>query len=329
MPTNFSDYIAFRNPLSMPVHFLALEIVVYVCFALTLRHAINKHREGDTYHLFQWVALFIYGLIMELVSFNFFQNYGHATFSVQFYYGQLPLYVTCIYLVFHYTGIKMVERLGLPRLTEGLLCGLAIVLIDVPFDSLGVDSGWWWWADNQETALHPRFVEAVETRWFGVPVTSYLWYLMYGALAVIFSRTAYAKISDWSTKAKLAIAPLVSVAVVVAGALAFEAVFWAPRNLGLSDHIIVATYFAAMLILALSVRAPNAKPAPAWLVSIPIMFHGMHLGLMAVLWSRGDLTSASGKLPLLIGAAIVSVSIVLILPIRDRLFRPHLQPSGQ
>lgn len=327
MPSNFSDYIAFRNPLSMPVHFLALELVVYVCFALTLRHALNEHRAGNSYHLFQWVALFFYGLIMELVSFNLFQNYGHATFSVQFYYGQLPLYVTCIYLVFHYTGIKMVERLGLPRLTEGLLCGLAIVLIDVPFDSLGVDAGWWWWAESSETALHPRFVEAVETRWFGVPVTSYYWYLMYGALLAIFSRAAYDKISGWSMKAKLAITPLVGVAVFVAGGLAFEVVFWGPRSLGVSDHLLVGAYFAAMLILALSVRAPDARPAPAWLVSIPLMFHAMHLGLMAVLWSRGDLTSAGGKLPLLIGAAVVSVSIVLVMPIRDRLLRLHLQPS--
>ena len=41
MPSNFADYVAFTNPFSSPAHFVALEIVVYVCFALTLRHAIT------------------------------------------------------------------------------------------------------------------------------------------------------------------------------------------------------------------------------------------------------------------------------------------------
>ncbi|MFT5434924.1 MAG: hypothetical protein ACI9OJ_005640 [Myxococcota bacterium] len=303
--------MSLTNPFANPWHQTGLELVVYVLFALTVRHAWTRHKAGESYHLFQWLAMLLYGLIMELVSFNLFQNYRHATFSVQFYQGQLPLYITCIYLVFHYTGIKMVERLHLPRFKEGLLCGLAIMCIDVPYDMLGVDAGWWVWFDNVEAALHPRFVEAVSTRWFGVPVTSYYWYLMYGALLSIFSRFAWARLKGASLTRKLAAAPLVSVAVVVAGALAFEVMFWAPRALGASDHAIVGTYLALVLCFAALVRAPKAESAPRWLVAMPLAFHGYHLIILAWLWSRGDFSDGLAKTAIVLSAATVTMALML------------------
>lgn len=311
-----TGYVSFTNPLDLELHFIGLELAVYVCFALTLRHALRQHARGDSYHLFQWIALFVYGVIMELVAFNLFQNYAHATFTVQFYHGQLPLYITCVYMVFHYTGIKMIERLALSPIREGLLCGLAIMLIDVPFDSLGVDAGWWAWVDNSATAPHPKFVEAIETRWFGVPVTSYYWYLMYGALLAIFSRGLYAKIEGWAITRRLLMAPVVSVGVVVAGALAFQIMFWTPRSLGASDHIIVATYIAFVLLVALTTRAPNARPPERWLVINTVLWHSFHLALMAWLFSAERLSHGSGKLALIVPASLLSIGALFWLPLR-------------
>lgn len=310
--------LSLQSPLDPPLHFTLLEFVVYACFVLTARHAWTRYKAGDTRHLFQWVVLFIYGVIMELVSFNLFQNYAHGTFSVQLYHGQLPLYITCIYMVFHYTGIKMVERLGLTWGKEALLCGLAIVCIDVPYDTLGVDTGWWRWVDDPEAALHPRFIEAVRTRWLGVPVSSYYWYLMYGALAALFCRAAHARLErkNVSFGKQLMWAPLVSIAVVVCGALAFELMFWLPRNLGLSDDLIVATYFAAMLVLATTVVAPLAVPSDRWVVAIVAIFHGFQLSLLAWLWATGGLSYAPLKLVALVSAAVVSLTLALKLPLR-------------
>ncbi len=328
----YSDpsYVSVHNPFDIPLHFLGLELVVYVCFFFTVRHAIGRHRAGDSYHLFQWIALFCYGVIIELVSFNFFQNYEHGTFSVQFYHGQLPLYVTCIYLVFHYTGIKMIERLNLPPIREALLCGLAIMLIDVPFDSLGVDAGWWIWIDNPGEAYHPRFIEAVKTRWFGVPVTSYYWYLMYGALLALLTRGVYAKIKQRSLALRLLIAPGISMSVMVLGALAFEIMFWLPRGIGISDHIIVATYLGFILAYAATTRAPNAQRAESWLLSNALLFHGYHLILMAGLWSQGRLTHGAGKLVLISCAIALSLTVVLALPLVGRAPKPaaHPEPSA-
>lgn len=315
----FADpsYVAVNNPFDMPWHFLGLELVVYGCFIMTVRHAWKQHREGDSFHLFQWLTMFVYGLLMELIAFNFMQNYHHGQFSVQLYHGELPLYITAIYLVFHYTGIKAVERLGLPLIKGGLLAGLAIMVIDVPFDSLGVDAGWWWWVDNSADALHPRFVEVLETRWFGVPVTSYYWYLMYGALLYVLSHLAWRRMErkGRSLRTRLLVAPLVSVGVVVGGALAFEVMFWLPRLTGLSDHAIVATYIGSVVILAATVRAPEAKPAPRWLLGNVAVFYVFHLALMIWLATQGGLSSPSGKPILLSAAALVAATIVLRLPL--------------
>jgi len=312
----YSDpsYVSVHNPLHIPVHFLGLELVVYACFALTLRHALSRHRAGDSYHLFQWLALFVYGVTIEVVAFNLFGNYEHGTFSVQLYHGQLPLYVTCIYLVFHYTGIKMIERLRLPLWREAVVAGLAIMLLDVPFDSLGVDAGWWTWADNTASAAHPRFVEAVKTRWFGVPVSSYYWYLLYGALLVLLSRLLYPRLKNWRAALRLVAAPLVSVSVLVLGALAFELLFWLPRGLGASDHAIVATYLMFAVAVAATSRAPRATRAEPWLVANAGVFYAYHLIVMVTLWSRGSLSHGSGKLATIAAAAVATYAIARVLP---------------
>lgn len=313
---SLSDVVACTNPLSLPASFLGLELVVYIAFALTVRHALGESARGNTYHVFQWAVLFIYGLIMEIVSFNFFDNYQHATFSVQFYYGQLPLYVTCIYLVFHYTGIKLVERFGLPRLQEGMLAGLAIMAIDVPFDTLGVGAGWWVWRDNSLTAIHPRFIEAVATRFYDVPVTSYYWYLMYGALLAIFSRTAYGWVWKRSLAIRVCAAPLVSVSVFVVGAMAFEALFWTPRSFGMPDGAIVFTYLAIVWGYALTLRAPAAQPVAPWIVFNLGVFYAFHLGLLVALWVAGTLPSAGARLGLCLLSGTGLVLLARVLPLR-------------
>lgn len=317
MMDSASDAITFTNPSSLAWPHLGLELVVYLGFALTVRHALGEYRRGNGFHAFQWVVIFIYGLIMELVSFNFIDNYAHATFTVQFYHGLLPLYVTCIYVVFHYTGIKLVERLRLPTIQEGLLCGLAIMAIDVPFDTLGVDAGWWVWKDNSEIALHARLIDAVATRFYNVPVTSYYWYLMYGALLAMFCRTAYPWVQNRSLSARLAAAPLVSVSVFVAGALAFELMLWTPARFGIGHGTSVAVYLGVVWSYALTVRAPTARPIPGWIVFNVGLFYAFHLGLLLSLWAGGGLEAPAVKLSLVLLAATGLTLLSKFFPLRS------------
>src|SRR5450631_2531787 len=139
------SYVAFGNPFGHPLHFVGLELVFALCFGLTIRDVAARYRGGERYALFQWLVVFAYGVAMELIAFNAYPDYEHGQFTVQLYHHKLPLYVTFVYVVFHYTGLKLAARARLGWLAEAVTCGLAIALIDVPFDIAGADARWWSW----------------------------------------------------------------------------------------------------------------------------------------------------------------------------------------
>jgi len=227
--------IAFKSPLAQPWHQLALEIVMLVCFALTLRHAMSGWKTGRRYLMFDWLVALSYGIAMELIAFTWLDNYTHAQFTVQLYHHKLPLYVTALYVIFHYTGLRLAERQRAGLVEEALLAGLFICLIDVPFDLTGIAAGWWTWSDKDPN---------LAARWAGVPVTSFYWYLTFGAIMSALCRLLRAK------KTRLWLAPPIGLAVIPLGAIAFLP-FHGLRWLGVPAGVIVAVHAGACVLLAL------------------------------------------------------------------------------
>lgn len=263
-----TDLIQLRNPLDAPLHFLALEVVVTACLALTVLHAAGKWRAGERRYLFRWVAIFLYGLTMELIAFHYYQNYVHGKFTVQLYTDLLPLYVTFIYIVFHYTGIELAERLALPWWGRALVAGFAICMLDVPFDTLGVDAGWWTWSADD-----PVLAE----RWLGVPITSYEWYLLFGAIL--------AGLCDRLGERTLWLTPVAAVGTFVLGVVAFLP-FHGLTALGVPGTAIVAGHMIACALYA--ARARRSRDIGV-VVAVPFSLHGLFAAVMVALWSQGRL----------------------------------------
>jgi hypothetical protein len=306
--------VAFSNPFGRPWHYLALELVVLACFALTVRHAVAGYRRGERHHAFQFVVIILYGLMMEVIAFNAYQNYVHAQFTVQFYDRQLPLYVTLIYVVFHYTGLKMVERLRLPLLPEALLVGFAICTLDFPFDIVGAQVGWWRWSDADPNLAY---------RWLGVPVTSYYWYLLFGAILAVLCRFVRPRLEKRTFATQLAFAPLVAASVIVIGILAFIP-FHVVKRLGVADGTIVAAHLTVCAIVALTVRARDAVPFPKTLLAIPLALHLGHVIVFVAEWSRlgaGGVSDIGKKSAALVAAACAASTLAFLLPVRGRLAR--------
>jgi hypothetical protein len=266
------EWIAFNSPLARPWHFTGLELVVLAGFALTLHHALGRYRDGDRYPLFQWLVILAYGILLELIAFNFYQNYEHAQFTVQLYHQKLPLYIPAVYLVFHYTGLKLIERLGCGVLVEALLVGLAICLLDVPFDITGVQAGWWSWSPTD-----PRLAY----RWLGVPVTSYYWYLTFGAIFAALCRLLRPRIASRPLAAYCLLAPIVAAAVIVLGTVAFLP-FHALVALGVPDGAIVAAHLA--VCAALLIFTPSGAAAPWQISATATLLYAWHLGLLGWFW---------------------------------------------
>jgi hypothetical protein len=239
-----SRLLTLHDPRTLPWSFLVLEVVVFVGAALTVRHAVRAHRAGDRAALLTWVTIFVYGLAMELVSYNFVDNFAHGQFTVMFYDRQLPLYITVIYPVLLYTGIATARSLGLPPRIEPIAAGVCIVALDAPFDMLGPREGWWRWFDNDPNIAY---------RWAGVPVTSYYWHLTFGAiLAALTMRAARHR-----TPPPWMALPLAALTIVlgVIGFLPFHGL----KALGVSDGVIVGAALAAAVAASAAAAVAAAR----------------------------------------------------------------------
>jgi hypothetical protein len=168
-----STWLTIYNPASRPLSFVLLEVFVLAAGLFTLRHALGADRAGDRVTRLTWLTIFLYGLVMEAISYEAVQNFAHGQFTVMFYDRQLPLYIITVYPVLLYTGIWAARRLGLGPIATAMASGLCIVALDVPFDLAGPRFGWWhWFGDDPNVAV----------RWHGVPVTSFYWHLMFGSI---------------------------------------------------------------------------------------------------------------------------------------------------
>jgi hypothetical protein len=279
--------IAFNNPLGQPLHFFVLEVLITAAFVITLRDALARARAGERHALFQWLTALCYGVTMELVAFNFLDNYNHAHFTVELYHHKLPLYVTFLYVVFHYTGWRVAERLKLGAAREALLAGFAMCLIDVPFDIAGIPAGWWRWGNSDPN---------LAVRWLGVPVTSYEWYLIFGAVYALIGRAMRERVNRRA--ALLALAPLAGLAVIVGGTIAFLP-FHALHALGAPPGAIVAVHLASCAALAIAATPADPLPCPRAVAEIPSALGAFHLIVLAVLAIQGALSRA----PVAFGAA--------------------------
>jgi len=230
--------------------FVVLELAVGAAFALTLAHAIAHRKEGA---LFQWLTAFFYGIAIELVAFNYWNNYNHGQFTVQLYHRKLPLYVVFWYPALHYAGLKLVESWRLGKWIEPFLVGLCLMMLDVPFDTVGPDAGWWRWALKDAN---------VETRWLGVPVTSYYWYLLFGAIYAALTRALKSK--------SLLLTPLMAPAIIVLGMIAFLP-FHGLKALHVPDDAIVVAHLAVCVVLAWTVRPVHPAPVSLQIRLVPLL----------------------------------------------------------
>jgi len=214
---------------SAPASFLIIQLVTLACAIATFVHARRDRTAMRT-----WLAIVSYGVIMEVVSYLFVDNFAHGDFSIVFG-GKLPLYIILVYPVLLYTGIAIARRLGLPAIGAGLV----IVALDVPYDIVGPRLGWWRWFDG-----HPE----IAVRWQGVPVTSYFWHFSFGAILCALS-------ARWKRTAAV---PLIAIATIVLGVAAFLPVHGL-EALGLGDGVIVGGAIAA----ATAWVSFSQRPAPA------------------------------------------------------------------
>jgi hypothetical protein len=252
-------------PWTRPLVHVLLEVVVLACAVAGFVHAWRAKRRGDLTPLFTYAVIFTYGLVMELVSYNFVKNFTHAQFTVMFYGRQLPLYVTAVYPAMLYAGIMTARRLGLRPAYEGFAAGLLIVAMDVPFDICGPIVHWWSWSDSD-----PR----IAVRWLDVPVTSYFWHLSFGGILATLTTLVGPRVR---TLPRLLLLTLpIALAVIVLGVLLFQP-FHGLAALGVPEGVLVAAALCASFAIGALARRRLVTTPDRLLLAIPALFYAFHL----------------------------------------------------
>ncbi len=268
-----------------------LQLVVIACGVATLWHALHAHRRGEARPLFAWLSVLAYGVTMEILSYHAFDNFKHARFDVMLYGGRMPLYVVWLYPLFLYTAIQAIARLGLSRAVEPFAVGLAIVLLDVPFDILGAGE-WWSWS-----ATDPN----LRARWLDVPVTSYYWHLAFGGCLAFWVRTLGAK------KIRLWLAPLVGVLTIVMGVVCFIP-FHVLKRIGAPDGaIVIGLAASAALLLLVARKRPVEAATDRLLLALPVAYHAFLLLVLARAWPR--LAAPGATAAAVIAATVLSLAV--------------------
>lgn len=167
------SYIYFNNPFELKSWtFNAVEGVVFMGAILAFLHAIREYKKrGNKAPFFTWIACLLYGIFLEIIVYNFVDNFWHGEFSVMFYHNRFPLYIVLIYPSLIYHVFMTIERfkihlLPYGRFIEAVIIGFASQMPYLLYDNIGPQMHWWIW-DPDHVTLAPF--------WEAVPATSYHW----------------------------------------------------------------------------------------------------------------------------------------------------------
>uniref|UniRef100_A0A1I8ARY9 AcidPPc domain-containing protein n=1 Tax=Steinernema glaseri TaxID=37863 RepID=A0A1I8ARY9_9BILA len=154
--------------------FLVAELVFFFLAGLTFLHA---WRRGGRY-LYAWIGILIHALNVETVSHWIpgMDNFWHAQGIFTLFGSRAPLYVIFgVYQVFDYCAYVMVRKMYLPWWAEGPAAGLCAVMLDLPYDVLGVKLLWWQWHESDPNVLD---------RAYDVPWNSYYFHASFACAFV-------------------------------------------------------------------------------------------------------------------------------------------------
>ncbi|KAH9488362.1 hypothetical protein Btru_063328 [Bulinus truncatus] len=156
--------------------YLYCELMFYLLGFFTFCHAMHN---GGRYR-WLWLATVAHGLTVESVSYFIpdIDNFWHAQSMVMLLGQRLPLHIVFLYPVFIYVAVVAVSHMNLRWWAEPCAVGLTVVLLDIPFDIVGIKNLWWTWHDDDPN---------IYDRHYNVPWTSYYFHASFAAsFAFIF-----------------------------------------------------------------------------------------------------------------------------------------------
>ena len=290
-----SSLIYFNNPLNLKNWtFNAVETTVFLGAALAFLHSIREYKKrGNKAPFFLWVSCLFYGIFLEIVVYNFVDNFWHGEFSVMFYHNRFPLYIVLIYPSLIYHVFMTIERfkiylLPYGRIIEAIIIGWASQMMYLLYDNIGPQMHWWIWNPGDVT---------LEPLWEAVPATSYHWIFGFTvgfawlARVLIWDNAIKWKDSNWKFWGAAA---FIAVFTNVIGSLIFGPynylaygykafdvdIPYGMQEYGWASFLLVVYLFAGAYLYFLTPKVHPKKP-DLQLMIFPVLWCSIYLALYA------------------------------------------------
>ena len=245
-------------------HF-AIELIFLIGFGLTVFHAVRHTRRESSYSaVYTLAGAFVYGLVMDIISYYTVESFWHGEFTVMLVYNRLPLYIVFLYPALIYHLVMTVRRYDFSPIMEAAAVGFFGGLMYLIFDNMGPQVGWWIW-DRTEASNLP-FVSSV-------PLTSYGWYFLYtGSFAWLSRKICWDRVAgNRNSRMTLAGVALLPVFTIILGTILFMPYSILAKNvppwnlmdyrpsMGWASAVHIFSFAAAGLAFVLNYRRPRMK----------------------------------------------------------------------
>lgn len=232
-------------------YFLLFELIIYIQFALCLRHA---WRLGAA-NLLRLFAGILFGIALELATIRQLHAYQYGQFLLMIL--DVPLCIGVAWGCIIYSVMEFSNSASLPYFTRPVLDALLALNIDLALDTVAIRLGFWDWG------------QGLRFQYFGVPYANF-WAWFWVVFFFSLGYRLFAQRKDW---VGIWISPLLGWALGLIGVLGTNALiaFIIPLALHIWTVSLLLT-IALILILVLRPRL-HVSPPPALVFWIPFLTH--------------------------------------------------------
>ncbi len=233
------------------VYFILFEIVIYIQFALCLRHAL-KHGAANLLKLGFGI---LFGVLLEIATIRQLNAYEYGHFLLMVW--DVPLCIGVAWSCIIYSVMEFSDASNLPYWFRPVLDGLLALNIDLALDAVAIRFGFWDWG------------QGLQSQYFGVPYANF-WAWFWVIFSFSMGYRILARNTGWIGKWLSAPLAFVVGLVGVLGTNAFIT-FVVPASI--RAGLIAVTLISALGIIIYKRPSFHQKPVDPIAFWIPFLTH--------------------------------------------------------